>query len=218
VGLRVVLSGRTAAGKSTHGRLLARDLEMPYVSATQILARLVAERTGSRLEQRWQPSLDRARGADSTIDDDLDAEMTGLFSGSSEGVFDACLLPWVAPDVPAVRVWLESDFPSRLRKCVVSHWDVQISWGDAQERVVGKDAFTSTRLAQSCGGVYEPDADRFEVIVSNSDLIPEATPEAARAGIASLQPVLLGAVKFAAGMTLEQPKSEWILRLGRQRQ
>lgn len=216
MGLRVVLSGRTAAGKSTHGRLLARDLKMPYVSATQILARLVAERTGSRLEQRWQPSLDRARGADGSIDDDLDAELTCLFSGSSEGVFDACLLPWVAPNVQAVRVWLESDFPSRLRKCVVSHWDEQIGWREAQERVTGKDAFTKTRLAQSCGAAYGPDAARFEVVISNSDLIPEATPGAAQAGIAAFHPVLLATVKFAAGMTRDRPLSQWVRHLDRQ--
>lgn len=208
--VKVVISGCTAAGKSTHARLLAADLGLPYVSATELLADLVAERTSTRKEKRWQPSLDAARRADESIDDELDGLLTTLFKHHNSGVFDACLLPWVAPDVPAIRVWIESDLSSRLRKCFVSHLGEGIGWDEASARVTGKDAFTEARLRKTRGCSYGPASATFEVVANNESLIPVPTSECAEAGIAAFQPVLLSAIQYAAGVSTEPPSSPWI--------
>ncbi len=213
-GLAVVVSGMTAAGKSTHGALLAQDLGLRYVSATELLARIVAQRVGGPVQQRWQPSLDAARGQDESIDDELDRALSERLREPEGGVFDACLLPWVEPRHAAVNVWIESDLPSRLRKCVVSHWGDGIDEAAAATRVADKDAFTADRLARSVGCDYTPD-DRFSVVAANTDLIPRPTPEAARAGIAAFRPVLTAAVAFAAGLQSGPPESQWVLRARR---
>lgn len=207
--LKIVISGWTAAGKSTHGRLLAEGLGLPYVSATEILAGLVAERTGRERESRWQPSLDNARSLDETIDDELDALLTEMFE-HQDGVFDACLLPWVSPALPAVRVWIESDLPSRERKCFVSHLGEGVGWDEAKSRVAGKDAFTQSRLEKTSGCAYHPGTALFDVIANNETLIPEPTRDSATSGIAAFQPVLLEAVAYAAGLRFDVKPSPWL--------
>lgn len=215
--LKLVISGWTAAGKSTHAKLLARDLNLPYLSATEVLARLVADRTSTPLEKRWQPRLDQARQDDQSIDDDLDAYLIDMFERDSGAVFDACLLPWVAPAVAAIRIWLESDFPSRLRKCYVSHLDEGIGWDEARSRVQGKDTFTQSRLSRTNGCSYDPSTAAFDLIANNESLIPFATRDTADAGIASFHPVLLQAVRYLTGTRSEAPTSPWISfpRIGR---
>lgn len=210
------MSGFTAAGKSTHAALLAEDLGLRYVSATAVLARLVANRTGGPMVQRWQPSLDVARSQDETIDDDLDQLLSDTLDEPEGGVFDACLLPWAGRRSDAVHVWIESDLPSRIRKCVVSHWGEGIEEDAAAQRVASKDAFTISRLASTTGSQYSPDG-RFHVIADNTALIPHATPKTAQAGIAAFRPVLTDAVAFAAGFVHEAPASPWVLRLRRLR-
>jgi len=211
--VKVVISGLTAAGKSTHGLLLADHFGLPYFSATEVLARLVAARTGDKPAARWEPALDDARGDDASIDDRLDEILLRMFH-DLDGVFDACLLPWVAHGKPAVRVWIDSDLPSRLRKCVVSHWDEGVGPDEARARVEKKDAFTIGRLRSAYAAEYTPDS-RFDVIASNTPLIPDATPEVAAAGIAAFHPVLAAAVAFSAGLEPTEPSSGWLLRLRR---
>jgi cytidylate kinase len=212
--LKIVISGLTAAGKSTHGKLLAEALDIPYVSATALLAELVSERTGAPVESRWQPSLDAARGADRSIDDELDRLLRNELMSKASGVFDACLLPWVVSNAGTVNLWIESDLPSRVRKCVVSHWEEAIDLTQATARVQAKDQFTIGRLRDTANATYAPD-ERFHVVASNSDLIPSAHPEAARSGISLFHPVLLEAVAFAAGVRDEAPDSHRIVRLSR---
>lgn len=207
--LRVVISGWTAAGKSTHAKLLADDLGLPYVSATEILADLVSRRTGAARETRWHPSLDAARGADVTIDDELDRLLSEQFE-AQPGVFDACLLPWVAPSDLAVRVWIESDLTSRIRKCFVSHLGDGVGWDEATSRVLEKDAFTEARLASTRGLAYGPGTAAFDIIANNETLIPQPTLESAAAGIAAFQPVLLESVAYCAALRTDVRPSPWI--------
>jgi len=211
--VKIVISGLTAAGKSTHGRLLAEHFDLPYFSATDVLARLVAGRSGEPPPSRWEPALDDARGEDVSIDDELDEILLRTFR-NLPGVFDACLLPWVGPEEPTVRVWIESDLTSRLRKCVVSHWDEGVGPEEVQARVARKDAFTIGRLRDAHDEEYGPD-DRFDVIASNTSLIPVARPAAAEAGIRAFHPVLAAAVGFSAAVDAQAPSSPWLLRLRR---
>jgi cytidylate kinase len=216
-GVAVVVSGLTAAGKTTHATLLARDLRLRYVSATALLARLVADRTGGPVASRWQPSLDAARRRDQSIDDELDRALSATLCEPEGGVFDACLLPWMGRRRDAVHVWIESDLDSRVRKCVVSHWGEGIDRDAAEQRVISKDSFTVARLARSAAEDYLPD-ERFSVVADNSALIPRATPETARAGVEAFRPVLTAAVAFAAGIAQDPPASPWILRARRQQE
>lgn len=213
-GLKVVISGLTAAGKSTHAKLLAEEFGIPYVSATALLAELVSDRTGEAVETRWQPSLDTARGADSSIDDELDYLLERELMTRASGVFDACLLPWVAPEAATINLWIESDFQSRVRKCVVSHWEEAIGSTQATARVEAKDRFTIDRLRSAANVAYTPD-ERFDIVASNSDLIPSTDPETAQVGISLFHPLLTEAVAFVAGIRDQAPASHRIVRLGR---
>ena len=114
----VVVTGLTAAGKTTHARRLAAALGYEYVSGTATLAKLCGLTIG-RHPPRWTDMLRRSSGANDDLDRALEAELLRLSHEKDGQVFDVWALAWTT-DAPIVRVWLESDGPSRYRKCFVS--------------------------------------------------------------------------------------------------
>jgi cytidylate kinase len=187
---RIVISGLTAAGKTTHAKKLADYLGLEYFSSSEVLGEL----TG--LEAGWSPSVDMRRKGDQDIDRRLDMRVLEEFRSRPECVFDAWALPWYC-DGPAIRMWIESDFPSRVRKCIVS----RLERGDNPDArdclsvVRSKDQFSRDVFQRNHGFDLFTDRRPFDLVVSNSSLIPTPTIECAHRGIAAFHTEIIEAVR-----------------------
>jgi len=182
----IVFSGLSAAGKTTHAKLLAAELDLPYYSASSFLTKLASERAHKSVDWgdgRWSPQVDAVR-AQSDIDDEVDRQLTTALRETDGAVFDGCFLPWLyeVPDV--INIWIESDEPSRIRKCVVSHRSgLNLANAECETVLREKDRFSRAYLLGKCRKRFSPTAGRFDVVADNSDLIPQATVACSERGV-----------------------------------
>jgi cytidylate kinase len=112
-------AGLTAAGKTTHAKRLADELGYDYVSATDILLAILGIDDPS--DQIWFARLGEIQAArgDGAVDIELEQRLVSLNRTRQRTVFDTWALAWIG-EGPLVRIWIESDLESRVRKCLVS--------------------------------------------------------------------------------------------------
>ena len=117
-------------------------------------------------------------------------------------VFDVWALAWTT-DAPIVRVWLESDGPSRYRKCFVSQGpSAARTLAECATFVDEKDQFNRDLFDRMLGFDLFRDHDAFDLVLDNSNLIPEATQESSERGIAAFAP-LFNAIVHATVLPTE---------------
>lgn len=195
--MNIVISGLTAAGKTTHALLLAAHFGYKYVSASQMLAELAGQKVDSATDSWWLTSgkkISTAR-ADGSIDRTLDERMCQLANEFDRQVFDAWALPWTS-DEPMLRIWLESDHRSRARKCFVSHLPSPPTLEECGKHIEEKDRESRHIFKSIHGFDLLGDDEVFDLIVDSSELISDSTREAADVGIATLDPVLTEACRW----------------------
>lgn len=194
VGTNIAFAGLTAAGKTTHARLLAAQLGYEYVSATDILLEILGH-SGPR-ESVWFTHFEEIEKARDgwAADIELEHRLIELCRTRERTVFDTWALAWIGPD-PLLRVWIESDLPSRTRKCYVSQEVSDLSLKQCGELVREKDESTRVNFIERHGFDLRADRGRYDLILDNSDLIPEPTRECADLGISKFSPVILDAVR-----------------------
>jgi cytidylate kinase len=199
--MNIVISGLTAAGKTTHARLLAKHLGFDYVSASQLLAKAAGVKVHSG-EHWWLASGATVAAAreEGGLDEDLDRKMVSLARGVDCTVFDAWALPWTS-NAPLMRIWLQSDFPSRFRKCFVSHMNERVSYSDCVEIVEGKDDESQAMFKRLYGFDLFSDHEVFDVIIDLSELIPQPTLECSRESISRADSYLKAAVAVFSGQS-----------------
>ncbi|MCE6995007.1 hypothetical protein LZG04_09330 [Saccharothrix sp. S26] len=167
----------TAAGKTTLCRRLAAGLGLPFLSASRILAEHLSD-AGAE----WTPQLDEKR-TELSVERAVDAAVRSALRERDAGVFDSWGLPWYS-DEPAIRIWLESDRASRLRKCHVSY--VQRGAPKTSEECASildaKDAKSRAVFLANWGFDLFTDRRPFDLVVDCSAQIPEATVEQAELG------------------------------------
>ncbi len=136
----IAFAGLTAAGKTTHARRLAAELGYDYVSATDILLDLLGI-DGSN-ESIWRTRLDEVNAArhDGRVDAELEERLIELNRERERTVFDTWALAWIG-DGPLIRIWIESDLESRIRKCTVSQGDEPMSPWECRSLLQQKDDF-----------------------------------------------------------------------------
>ena len=201
--MNVVISGYTAAGKTTHARMLAESLGFSVVWAAGMLLEQLGIDPAATDESRLWFESHRAlaeRRKSEKSDAVVDRTLVERLAGEDELVFDSRFLPWLS-DVDCVRVWIDSDLGSRARKCFVSLGCNDPSLLDCALHVHDKDMLDIARVARSYGSIFTADTTRFDVVLDNSALMPDPDPQAAQAGIARFHPYLLAAVRAAQGET-----------------
>jgi cytidylate kinase len=201
--MRIIVSGLTAAGKTTHGELLAKHYGLRFVRMVDVMGDVLRRRhpesaAAGLISDVWTRRRDDLREQDEETDREADRRMLAE-AESGSGVYDAWALPWLYGRRNAIRLWIESDAPSRARKCVVSALmrgrEPPIDPAAANEE---KDEWTRRRFQALYGFELAPSADVFDVIANNSHLIPDATIESAQRGIAAFHPTLIEAIDGVA--------------------
>src|SRR5580693_7711268 len=185
----IAFAGLTAAGKTTHARRLAADLGYRYVSATDILLEILQVR--DRSAHLWFTQLDAitaAREGDA-VDDELEARLISLARSSDRTVFDSWALAWISPS-PMVRIWIESDLPSRTRKCLVSLGGQPRPLAECEALLRAKDDHNRAMFLRRHGFDLFTDRERYHAVLCNSHLIPAATGPESRRGIEEFAPVV----------------------------
>lgn len=175
--MKIVVSGLTAAGKTTLCRRLSSAFALPFFSGSEVLRRLL----GSS-ERYWSPAIDRARDS-FAFEKRVDEQMLDVLRSQEKGVFDAWGLPWFSKD-SATRIWIESDYASRLRKCRVSYLE-RGEWKttDECERIMSKkDRKGQEVFLANWGFDIFSDRSPFDIGIDCSHLIPAVSVESARAG------------------------------------
>lgn len=206
--LRVAFSGLTAAGKTTHSLRLARELGAEWFGATELLAELagVPSDGSPGLWLRHGAAIESKRDGDE-LDLELDRRLVERFERSDGIVADAWALPWLA-SVPMVRVWLRSDLRSRSMKCVTSQLpDRQLGVEEATEHISKKDGSTRERFRRLYDFDLFEEHEAFDAVLDNSRYISKPTLDEAAAGVESFAPIVLAAVRLAAGRASDEDHS-----------
>jgi cytidylate kinase len=185
----IAFAGLTAAGKTTHAKRLAAELGYKYVSATDILLEILDIDDPS--ETVWLKRLSEINAArlDGSIDAELEERLLYMNRTCQKTVFDTWALAWIG-EGPLVRIWIESDLESRVRKCLVSQKGSRTSPEDAMALLNAKDTFNRWTFQQRHKYDLFVDRQRYDLVVNNSHLIPEPTDSAARTGVDTLAPIL----------------------------
>jgi cytidylate kinase len=189
----IAFAGLTAAGKTTHSKRLAKELGYNYVSATDVLLDILGISDPSN--QVWFTRLEEIQAArgDGAIDAELEERLVTMSRTHQRTVFDTWALAWIGDD-PLVRIWLESDLESRVRKCLVSQRSGELGSEECRDLITEKDEFNRRMFHQRHDFDLFADRHRYDAILCNSHLIPEASSVAANSGIEAFAPVVYSAV------------------------
>lgn len=184
----IAFAGLTAAGKTTHAQRLAADLGYDYVSATDILFEILRV---PRDTHPWFNQADAISAArqDGTVDAELESRLIDLARTRDRAVFDSWALAWICP-VPVVRIWIESDMPSRTRKCLVSLGSEPRPLGECEAVLRSKDDYNRAMFLRRHGFDLFRDRERYHAVLCNSHLIPSATGQESRRGIEAFAPIV----------------------------
>ncbi|HET8991783.1 MAG TPA: hypothetical protein VFN31_01980 [Candidatus Saccharimonadales bacterium] len=159
-------------------------------------------------DRAWFDSYDeieKAREGD-RADTELEARMTELANTHSGLVLDTWAMAWIYNgSTPMVRLWIESDEDSRTRKCFVSQGsDKQRDLDASRLLITQKDGDTRAKFIRRLDFDLFTDRHRYDVILDNTQLIPEATEASAKTGITIFSPVVLAAVKYCINKITNQ--------------
>ena len=197
----IAFAGLTAAGKTTHAKILANELGYTYVSATEIILDIIGM-DNNQVDKVWFSNYDeiqKAREGDA-VDAELERRICEMAQTKDGLVLDTWAIAWIFDgSTPMLRLWIESDIPSRIRKCFVSQGNNPTNdLNNCKDLIIKKDEETRQSFIRRHGFDLFTDRDKYHIILNNSMLIPKATRACADSGIKTFAPVLRQAVEYTA--------------------
>jgi cytidylate kinase len=196
--VNIILSGLTAAGKTTHALLIAKWLGYDYLSASSLmLDRLRIERDESNT--LWATRFDEVekRRDQDTVDRDLNEHLKIELRRRDHTVFDSWSAAWLEPVPHCLRIYIESDRNSRACKVRVSQEPrgPYLSISECRRLIDLKDESTVVRLRPLLGVDIRYDRSPFALVLDNTKLISEPTVESARRGIKAFHDQLVRGIR-----------------------
>lgn len=199
--MNFVISGLTAAGKTTHSRLLAQQLGglgYTYLSASSLLLDKfnIVRDAPKRLPDYWISdealALNQRRLEDPTFDQEVDRSLVDALEQGGRHLFVADVLgtPWLAKKRHKC-VWLESSLKSRTMKAIVSYRGVlRYSVAEIERRIHAKDVFDHEYFARQYGIDLFGDRGPFDYVFDISEFIAAPTDEASRQSVSRADEML----------------------------
>ncbi|GAB3458256.1 cytidylate kinase family protein [Actinophytocola sediminis] len=195
--MNIVISGLTAAGKTTHALLLARCLGYDYVSASALMLNrldVVPDETNT-LWARRSVEIEKRRDGQ-PVDHQLNEFLAEQLKVRDHTVFDSWSAAWLDRSGRCVRVFIESSRRSRALKARVSQepHGPFLSASENLRLIDEKDRSTAFRLVPLLGIDLRYDRAPFDIVLDNSRLIAKPTIDQARLGILRFHDLLHQAV------------------------
>jgi cytidylate kinase len=209
----IAFAGLTAAGKTTHARLLAEQLGYEVISATAIILDILGVRANP--EKIWFTNYERIQKAreDDGIDSELERRIRKLADSQDGLILDTWAMAYIY-EGPLIRVWIESDEDSRVRKCYVSQGrEKSLNLSACRQLIQEKDTSVRSQFIRRLHFDLFRDRSKYDAIVTNSDLIPEPTDRCSRAGIRTFVPVVHDVVRYLTDQALHMTSRESVQSL-----
>jgi cytidylate kinase len=210
----IAFAGLTAAGKTTHAKILAEQLGYEWISATALLLEILGM-TGRDPTTIWFTEYERIQQArdDDRIDTELERRLGALACAKDGLILDT----WAMASIyegPLIRIWLESDEESRARKCLVSQGGIKaLDLNACRQLVRAKDTRVRTQFSRRLHFDLFTDRQQYDALLTNTALIPEATDQCARAGIRTFAPVVHDVVCYLIDQARHRASNVSVARL-----
>ena len=209
----IAFAGLTAAGKTTHAKLLAHQLGYTWISATAILVDILG--TGANPEKVWFTDYEKIQKArqDESVDIELERRVQALAEHQDGLLLDTWAMAYIYGG-PLIRLWIESDEDSRTRKCYVSQGSKKsLNLKECHKLIHEKDSDARIKFIKRLHFDLFTDMGKYDAILSNTDLIPEPTGQCSRAGIRAFSPVVYDVVNYLIQQALHAAPKESVQSL-----
>lgn len=197
---KIFISGLTAAGKTTHSKLLASEYDLHYLSASSFLLKRANIDTNNLPKDFWVSpaamSVRDQRANSRSIDTWVDQQMVEASSALDTVIFDSWGLPWLSQE-SGLRIWLESSLNSRCWKAIISHGHESIvDPAEILTEISEKDLFTREYFLSSYGFDLFQDHDIFDYIIDITTFIKAPTEKASYDSVKGSQELLTDIVNY----------------------
>jgi cytidylate kinase len=175
--MNLAISGWTASGKTYQAKRIAEKLGLGYISGSDILVKKAGVNVPQNSYfwiQECAERLNERRKSDQSIDIETDEALLELAGTRENIVFDSWTLPWLYTGEGLYRVYLAANLEARARNAYNSREEKPFSMDELLERLQKRDEYNA-RLFQELYGINIPDYSYFQLIIDNSDLLPEET-------------------------------------------
>jgi CMP/dCMP kinase len=184
----IIVSGLTAAGKTTHSRIIAERFGLRYIGGSDIALHRAGIKATDIPPDFWITSEGVSLLHD--VGDEIDGVLLDLEQDEIATVFDCFYMPWLHRR-DALCVWIESSLESRLVKATVSHRGLGRFHGrELEKRIIRKDDDAREMLKRISGADMYKDRSPFHHVFDLSSLIISPTQEASAHSIAAADAML----------------------------
>jgi cytidylate kinase len=190
----IIISGLTAAGKTTHSHLLCEEHGFHYISASRILLGLAGLDAVQPLDFWVSPKGIELSKTFSWKD--VDTEFQKIERASTNTVFDCQTLPWLQTR-KGMSLWIDSSLESRVFKARVSYaGQSTLSDTEIRNKIIKKDELAQKHIFSNYGVDLFQDRKPFDLIIDISSFITEASVAASHISIRKSHEIIDNAVRW----------------------